>query len=60
MSDPVRQLPAPPFLLEVQTERLIDAIQALELVGFELVSKPGHPARYVLRDTEQREQCEHG
>lgn len=56
MSNPVTQLPAPPFLLEVQTERFIDAIQALESVGFELASKPGHPARFVLRDTEQQEQ----
>lgn len=52
MSEPV-QLPAPPFLLEVQTERLIDLMLALEAVGFELAGKVGHSARFVLRDVER-------
>ncbi len=56
MSAPVTQLPAPPFLLEVQTERLVDLMLAVEAARFELRPVLGHPARYVLRDTEQQEQ----
>jgi hypothetical protein len=44
----------PPFLLEVQTDRFVDVMMALESAGFEVASKPGHSARYVLRDSEQQ------
>lgn len=56
MNAPITTLPAPPFLLEVQTERLVDVMLALESAGFQLAGQVGHTARYVLRDTQQQEQ----
>jgi hypothetical protein len=47
-----------PFVIEVQTERFVDAMLALQEAGFTVDGKPGHAARYVLRDAERC--CEQG
>jgi len=47
--------PTPPLLLEVHTERFVDAMLALESAGFEVAARPGQQARYVLRDARQDE-----
>ena len=45
----IRTIPSP-FLLELHTERFVDAMLALEQADFEVVAVAGHAARYVLRD----------
>jgi hypothetical protein len=49
----LRTIPSP-FLLELHTERFVDAMLALEQADFEVVAVAGHAARYVLRDARDR------
>lgn len=49
----IRTIPSP-FLLELHTERFVDAMLALEQADFEVVAVAGHAARYALRDARDR------
>lgn len=47
-------LPAAPFLLELHSERMVDAMLALKEAGFRVVQVTGHEHRYRIDDAQER------
>lgn len=50
---PVTLLPVAPFLLELQSERLPDALRALVAAGFRISNVPHQLNRYRIEDAKE-------
>lgn len=61
-SNIVTLLPRPAFLLELHSERMVDALHALHDAGFTVTrvkgTNPRFPDRYRIDDAKEQERCQ--